>query len=98
MAESVLVYHTFYKEFRGNSAEEIVQQLYEDSKKGTGCTFPEWWSYQQRIWKDRYNHEVPAADAEQAPQKLLDVLLKVGALEQGQRPLPRRSGEDRGRS
>ena len=99
MAEPQLVYHTFYKEFSGSTAEEVIQRLYEDSKEGTGCSFPEWWDYQKKLWGQKYDHAIPETpDAENAHQKLLDFLVEVGALEVGPKEPPQRTVESgRGR-
>lgn len=32
----MLQYHTFYGSFSGETPEEIVRQLYEDSRRGIG--------------------------------------------------------------
>ncbi len=77
------IYHTFFREFQGASAQEVVQSLYEDSRAGTGMDFQAWWNYQKKLWDTRYGLTIPEADTAGAEQKLLDVLLQVGALERG---------------
>jgi len=82
-----LTYHTFYRQFEGNSAEDIVKALYQDSRAGLDATFEEWWQYQTSLWNRKYGLSVPDQGSENAAQGLLDVLLKVGALNEGEKPL-----------
>ena len=81
-------YHTWYGEFSADSARTLVQALYEDSRGGTGCSFPEWWRYQQAVWKQVSGRTVPEPDEPLACETLVDVLVDAGALEPG--PQPRR--------
>lgn len=83
-------YHTSYGEFHADSAHALVQALYEDSRRGTGCSYPEWWSYQHAVWKQVSDRTVPEPDEPLACEKLVDILVDVGALEAG--PQPRRDG------
>jgi hypothetical protein len=83
-------YHTFYGEFHADSAQALVQALYEDSRRGTGCSYPEWWRYQQAVWKQVSNRTVPEPDEPLACEKLVDILVDVGASELS--PQPRRDG------
>ena len=94
-----LIYHTFYKEFSGSSPEEIIRHVYEDSKDGTGCNFLEWWNYQKQLWGSKYGHVIPdSPESDNASQKLLDVLIEVGALEAGPKtPVSRTMEIGRGR-
>jgi len=93
------VYHTFYAEFRGASADQIVDQLYEDSRKGTGADFATWWAYQKTIWKDRCGLSVPDdPNAPGASETFIDILLKAGVLEPGPRRQESKPGADRGRA
>jgi hypothetical protein len=94
--ELSLVFHTlFEEEFSGSSPQDIVQALFENSKKGLGdITFEQWWDYQRNLWSQKYRFQIPDHDAEGASQALLDSLLQVGALEKG--VLPVSSHESRG--
>jgi hypothetical protein len=79
-------YHTFYDEFHADSAQDLVQALYENSRRGTGCSHPEWWRYQQAVWKQVSERIVPEPDEPLACEKLVDILVDVGALEPGPQP------------
>jgi hypothetical protein len=83
-------YHTFYGEFHGGSAQTVVQALYEHSRRGTGCSYLEWWCYQQALWKQVADRTVPEPDEPLACETLVEILVDVGALEPG--PRPRRDG------
>lgn len=85
---SARTYHTFYGEFHADSAQALVQALYENSRRGTGCRYPEWWRYQQAIWKQVSGSTVLERDEPLACEKLIDILVHAGALEPG--PQPRR--------
>lgn len=77
-----LIYHTFFAEFRGVTPAEVIQSIYEDSAKGTGHSYPEWWAYQKRLWGSpfsRFPHENQPDGCEQ----LLKILVKAGALAVG---------------
>ena len=87
---SARTYHTSYGEFHANSAQALVQALYEDSRRGTGCSYLEWWRYQQTLCKQVSEQIVPEPDEPLACEKLVDILIDVGALEPG--PQPRRDG------
>ncbi len=80
------VFHTFYKEFKGENAAAVVAALYADSREGTDMSYDAWWTYQQNLWAERYDMAIPAATAPDAADALLATLLAVGALEDG--PLP----------
>lgn len=80
------VYHTFFAEFQGADDKSVVQALYEDSKAGTGQSYKEWWSYQEKLWNQRYGISIPPMDAPQAEKELLEILVKVGALNEGPKP------------
>jgi hypothetical protein len=87
MGTPPLVCHTFYREFSGLSPEEVIRHVYEDCREGTGCTFSEWWEYQKTLWGTKYGHVIPdSPDSDNAYHTLLDVLIKVGALEAGPQP------------
>jgi hypothetical protein len=88
MGQKPLVYHTFISEFKGADAKEVIQAVYEDAKQGTGATFQEWWDYQKKLWSKKYGVDIPESpDSPDASQKLLDILVDVGALEVGPKNL-----------
>ena len=87
MPQKKHIYHTFYAEYEGATADEIVQLMYEYTRRGTGTDFENWWRYQQNVWKRICGLEVPEdPQSENASQKLLDILVKAGALVPGPRP------------
>lgn len=83
-----LTFHTsFNEEFSGDTPEQIIDALYQNSAKGiVGLSFENWWKYQQKTWSDMYDANIPEPDEDGACQKLLDFLKKIEALEDG--PLP----------
>ncbi len=81
-----LVYHTFFAEFRGDTPEDVVQALYADSARVTLFTFPQWWDYQKRLFGPNIWPGFPSIDSPDASRKILDVLVKLGALETGPQP------------
>lgn len=83
-----LIFHTAFKEeFKGDTPEQVVDALYQNSAKGMGdISFEDWWKYQQTMWSGKYGVRIPEPDTDGAHQALLDVLIKVGALEQGALP------------
>lgn len=96
MADSLLVYHTFLSEYRGVSAEDIIQRIYEDSASGTGASVSQWWDNQKKLWGREYTHDVPNSPEEpNASQRLLEILLEVGALEVGPQKPHKPSGWER---
>jgi len=84
----MLTFHTpFDVEFNGSSAEEVVQALYKDSKKGMEeLGFKDWWKYQQESWRIKYALTIPPHDEPGACEELLNILIKVGVLEEGKLP------------
>lgn len=81
-----LTYHTFYAEYQGRTAQEILSAIHQDAQKGTGQSYSEWWGYQQKLWSHLYGIDVPDAGTPHAVDQLLDILVKVGALETGPSP------------
>lgn len=82
----MLRYHTYYGEFAGDTAADIVQQLYEDSRQGIGpdLTKQKWWDYQRTAWKLRVGKKLPATvDKKGAPEAFIAFMVKIGALEEG---------------
>jgi len=79
----MLRYHTFFAQYQGDNAEDIIKAIYKDSKSGTTMNFGEWWAYQRDLWKAKYNKTVPDQNAPNACKKLLAILVDVGALESG---------------
>jgi hypothetical protein len=83
----MLTFHTLFKEaFTGETPEDVIMAVYLDSAPVTGLTFAQWWAYQQRIWSARYGVVVPDLGASGAHARLLEILVKVGALVPGRRP------------
>jgi hypothetical protein len=80
-----LVYHTFFKEYHGADAESVLQAVHADAHTGTGMTYREWWQWQQHLWQRRYQLEVPPPEAPAAADRLLGVLVRIGALKSGPR-------------
>lgn len=80
-----LVFHTYFgEEFRGTDPEDVINQLYLSSKEGMGdITFEDWWRYQQKLWRGRYGLKVPKHYRKNAGEKMLRVMLRVGALKEG---------------
>jgi len=81
-----LVFHTFYGEFSGDSPEDIVQQLFEDSRQGIGpeLTKQKWWDYQRTLWKRLEGKKLPASpDEPGAAKAFLACMVEVEALEVG---------------
>lgn len=77
------VFHTYYGEFSGETAEEIVQQLFEDTKKAYGpdFTMERWWEYQMTLWKLKEGKNLPARhDEPGAAEAFIVVAVEVGAL------------------
>lgn len=76
-------YTDFGEEFSGTEPEEVINQLYLSSKEGMGdITFEGWWRYQQKLWRGRYGLGVPKYHRKNACEKMLRVMLKVGALKE----------------
>ncbi len=80
---SARTYHTFYAEYHADSAQALAQALYEYSRRGTGCSYAEWWCYQQAVWKKVAGRIVPDRDEPLACEKLVEILVDAGALEPG---------------
>ena len=84
-----LVFHTYFGEFCGDTPEEIVQQLFVDSRRGIGpdWAMQKWWDYQRTVWKRLEGKKLPASPDElDAAKKMLACLVEVEALEVGPRP------------
>ena len=86
--EPLYFHRSFLKqEFSGDTPEEVVQALYEDSKTGMdNITFADWWEYQRWVHSIKYDTPFPDIDEPQACQKLLVCCLKAGGLEYGRLP------------
>ncbi len=84
-----LKFHTFLADFSGETPDEILHALHEDSRTGKknpeAWTFEAWWQWQDTILTSR-GIETPAPDAENAAAHLLNNLVRVGALDVGHRP------------
>lgn len=75
------------QEFCGDTPEEVVQALYEDSKIGmNNITFTDWWDYQRKVHAIKYRDPFPDIDEPEACQKLLVCCLKAGGLSYGRLP------------
>lgn len=83
-----LAYHTLFgEEFCGASPEEVVAALYRGSKAGIeDLTYESWWDYQSKLWRQKYGLSIPDRNAPEACRRLLDLMVKIGALESG--PIP----------
>lgn len=81
-----LVYHTYYDEFTGANAAEVVDKIYTSAKSTLEVSKEEWWQYQQKVWKRMENKIIPDMAAPDAAQRLLDVLIEVRALQRGPKP------------
>lgn len=81
-----LIFHTqFNEEFSGDTPEDIVAALHRNSQRGMGdISFEKWWDYQKDLWNGAYGADIPAHDQPGASEALLDVLIRVGALEGGE--------------
>ncbi len=88
-AKHRFVYHTFFAEYAGDSPEDIINAVHKDAEAGTGLNFDLWWAYQAELWDFKYKLKVPDPKDPDAASKLLQILLDVGALENG--PKPRKS-------
>ena len=86
MNDTPLVYHNFFREFSGTTAEEVVTQLYEDAKKGTGESKDQWWKRQQLAWPAADGGLIPESNEAGAAQKMLDALVAADALIAGPKP------------
>lgn len=80
------VYNNTFNEFKGETPDEVIQAIYQESQAHTGVSYAEWWSYQQDIWRRSYGAKIPDAQEDGACDALLKVLLDVGALEEGPKP------------
>ncbi|MDY0009863.1 MAG: hypothetical protein RBS08_09165 [Bdellovibrionales bacterium] len=94
------VYHTFFAEFKGPDDKAVIQAVFEDARKGTGQTYDEWWTYQQKVWDQRYGIIVPNQNEPEAETTLLRALVKTGALVEGPQPPrpPAKAGKTPGMS
>lgn len=74
------------QEFSGDTPEEVVQALYEDSKIGMGnISFDEWWEYQRWVaGLGGFERDFPEQDNPEPCQKLLVYFLKGGGLSYGE--------------
>ena len=77
------IYHTFFAEFSGATAGDVLRDMHKYSHRGTGESFSEWWARQKSLWNAIPNTKVPDIGTPQAEEKLLSILVEVGALEEG---------------
>ena len=83
----------FGEEFKADTAEEIIGQLYESSKRGLpDLSFKDWWAYQNRNWRGLFPLDLPEAGDEKVFQKMLTTFVKAGALEIGPYPSRQQRG------
>ena len=84
-----MFYHNTFVEVSGDTPADIVQQLYEDSRRGIGpdLTKQEWWEYQRTVWRRMERKTLPATpDDKGAAERFLQIVVEVGALEEGPKP------------
>lgn len=81
------IYNNFFNEFKGDTPDDVIQEIYRESAIHTGASYAEWWSYQQHLWQQGYGAKIPEAHEAGACNALLKVLLEVGALEEGAKPV-----------
>ena len=75
------------QEFSGDTPEEVIQALYEDSRTGMdNISFADWWEYQRKVHAIKYPDPFPDIDDPDAYQKLLVCFLKAGGLKRGRLP------------
>lgn len=78
------VYHTYFnEEFRAQSPDDVIQQLYENSNKEMNVSFDEWWQYQTNVMKAFDHMKVPPIDSPDANKILLSMMVKAQALIEG---------------
>jgi hypothetical protein len=84
-APAKFVFHTYFNEqFQGDSENDIIQALYHNSKEGmNNISFEDWWDYQNNLWLSKYRTQLPPPNAPDASKKMLDLLVRTGALLQG---------------
>lgn len=80
-----IIYHTFLREFSGETPKEIVDELYIESAAGTGQSLEAWWDYQSRLLAD-FKIVAPDIHAPDAHAKLLAGLTSIHAVEEGPKP------------
>lgn len=85
------VYNNFFNEFKGETPEDVIRAVYENTRLENNFSYEDWWKYQQDLWKGRYNADIPSHDKRGACAVLLDTLLKVGALEKGPKPAAKKA-------
>jgi hypothetical protein len=86
---SRLAYHTFYGSFSGDTAADIVQHVYKDSRRRLGSEWPrqEWWDYQRRLWKLLEGANLPdTPDEPDAAEAFITCVVEAGALDEGPKP------------
>ncbi len=81
-----LIYHTFFAEYRGQTAQDVIACIHRDACALAPQSFEDWWAYQQKLWHHLYGITVPDAASPQAMEELLTILIKIGALEKGPAP------------
>lgn len=84
----MLRHHTFLAEFHGDTPEDIILALHRHSHQGTGETLDQWWSRQQQLWSARYGARLPGRLEPHSAERMLEVLIAVGAVEAGSSPTP----------
>lgn len=88
------IYHKSFIEVSGDTAADVIQQLYEDTKRGVGpnpdgseLTKQQWWDYQRTVWKRKERTILPATlDAPGAAERFLQIMIEAEALYEGPKP------------
>ena len=79
--------NSFDREYSGETAEEVIETLYQNSRRGMGdISMDDWWAYQTKLWKTRYGMNVPDRNTPNAYEGLLKIMVQVGALTVGRTP------------
>lgn len=92
----MLIYHNRAGEYSGDTAEEIIERLYELAKEkqakavpGEDFTKEDWWAYQRKTWRAMRGHRLPP-NPDAGP--FLKLMVEIGALTEGPKPLATRNG------
>ena len=92
----MLIYHNTAGEYSGDTAEEVIERLYELAKERQAKAVSiadfskeDWWAYQRKTWMATRGERLPP---EPDAGRFLEFAVEIGALTVGQKPLAIRRG------
>lgn len=86
----MLTYHNSFGIFCGETADAVLHAVHAEASRDEPSSYEEWWKYNQWVWREHHDWNLPDIEAPNASQIFLERLVEIGALFAG---LPEQDGK-----